>query len=231
MFDIALFMGDTDLILSQRLGEWCGHAPVLEEDLALANTALDLLGQARLWLSLAGELEGRGRSEDDLAFLSDAGEFRNLLLVEQPNGDYAQTMLRQYFFDTWHQLELARLGQAAGRVAEIAAKAATENAYHVRRSRDWVFQMGDGTEESHSRAQAAADRLWPYAGEMFHGDSGPLRAPWIEEVRATFAQATLEVPAATWAHRGGRDGIHTEALGHLLAEMQFLQRAYPGARW
>src|SRR6185437_2478559 len=141
MFDIALFMGDTDLILSQRLGEWCGHAPVLEEDLALANTALDLLGQARLWLSLAGELEG------------------------------------------------------------------------------------------HSRAQAAADRLWPYAGEMFHGDSGPLRAPWIEEVRATFAQATLEVPAATWAHRGGRDGIHTEALGHLLAEMQFLQRAYPGARW
>ncbi|HWG37246.1 MAG TPA: 1,2-phenylacetyl-CoA epoxidase subunit PaaC [Terriglobales bacterium] len=229
---MAQFMGDSDLILSQRLGEWCGHAPVLEEDLALTNTALDLLGQARLWLGLAGELEGRGRGEDELAFLRDAGEYRNLLLAEQPNGDYAQTMVRQYYFDAWHRLELARLrAMPEGRIAEIAAKAATENAYHLRRSRDWVVRMGDGTDESHRRAQAAAAALWPYTGEMFAGDSAGLREVWMEEVRRTFAEATLEVPTATWAHKGGREGVHTEALGHMLAEMQFLQRAYPHAKW
>ncbi|MGH9392874.1 MAG: 1,2-phenylacetyl-CoA epoxidase subunit PaaC [Terriglobales bacterium] len=230
--EAALFLGDSDLILSQRLGEWCGHAPVLEEDLALTNTALDLLGQARLWLALAAELEGRGRNEDQLAFLRDSGEFRNLLLAEQPNGDYAHTMMRQYYFDAWHALELERLRQDADpRVAAIAAKAATENAYHLRRSRDWTVRLGDGTEESHRRAQAAAEDLWPYTGEMFQGESAPLRARWLEEVAKTFAQATLEIPSATWMHKGGRHGVHTEALGHLLAEMQFLQRAYPGAEW
>ena len=233
-------MGDNALILSQRLGEWCGHGPALEEDLALTNTALDLLGQARLWLSLAGEAEGRGRDEDQLAYLRDAGEFRNLLLVEQPNGDYAVTMMRQYFFDAWHHPLLAALAQSPEpRVAAIAAKAVKEAAYHLRRSREWVVRLGDGTEESHRRMQAAADDLWPYTGELFDGDDvdsafvdlAGLSAGWRAEVEATFARAALTLAAASWAQRGGKQGVHSEALGHLLAEMQFLQRAYPGAKW
>lgn len=206
----------------------------------MANVALDLLGQARLWLALAGEWENRGRSEDDLAFLRDAGEFRNLLLVEQPNGDYAFTMARQYYFDAWHLLLLQRLAAGAEpRIAAIAAKAATEVRYHLQRSRDWIVRLGDGTEESHRRVETAADTLWPFTGEMFQaddvdapaGDLAELHAPWLEEVSATFSRATLRLPQSTWMQRGGKRGIHSENLGHLLAEMQFLQRAYPGARW
>ncbi|MGH9518425.1 MAG: 1,2-phenylacetyl-CoA epoxidase subunit PaaC, partial [Terriglobales bacterium] len=191
MFQFCLRLGDNDLILSQRLGEWCGHGPVLEEDLALANVALDLLGQARLWLSLAAELEGRGRDEDQLAFLRDAGEFRNLLLVEQANGDYAATLARQYYFDAWHALLLERLALSSeARVAAIAAKAVFEVRYHLERSRDWIIRLGDGTEESHARIQAALDRLWPYTGEMFQadgvdapaGDLAALRTPWLDEL-------------------------------------------------
>lgn len=241
LYDFSLRLGDNDLVLSQRLGEWCGHGPVLEEDLALANVALDLLGQARLWLSLAAELEGSGRSEDQLAYLRDAGAFRNLLLVEQPNGDYACTMVRQFFFDAWHLRLLEALAGAATdpRVRDIAAKARIEVTYHLRRSRDWVVRLGDGTEESHRRAQCAVETLWPFTGEMFAADEvdaavcdlAALRAPWLEEVKSTLAQATLALPADTWMQRGGKQGIHTEKLGHLLAEMQFLQRAYPGAQW
>lgn len=239
-FEFALRLGDNDLVLSQRLGEWCGHGPVLEEDLALANVALDLLGQARLWLSLAGELEGAGRGEDELAFLRDAGAFRNLLLVEQPNGDYAHTMTRQFYFDAWHQLLLDALaGHANPRVAEIAAKAATEVRYHLRRSRLWVVRLGDGTQESHGRMQAAAEALWPYTGEMFacdatdaaFADLAALHDPWLELVREAYAEAGLALPAGGWMQSGGKHGIHTEKLGTLLAEMQFLQRAYPGAQW
>ncbi|MGH9488115.1 MAG: 1,2-phenylacetyl-CoA epoxidase subunit PaaC [Terriglobales bacterium] len=238
--EFCLRLGDNDLILSQRLGEWCGHGPVLEEDLALTNVALDLLGQARNWLTLAGEREGRGRGEDQLAFLRDAGEFRNLLLVEQPNGDYAHTMLRQFLFDAWHLPLLEALAASPdAAAAAIAAKAAKEAAYHLRRSRDLVVRLGDGSEESHARMQRAVDDLWPYTGELFQTDAvdregvdlEPLRGRWQREISATLECATLAAPAETWMQHGGKQGIHGEKLGTLLAEMQFLQRAYPGAQW
>lgn len=242
--EFCLRLGDNDLILSQRLAEWCGHGPVLEEDVALANVALDLLGQARLWLTLAGELEaesgGLPRSEDDWAYHRDAGEFRNLLLLEQPNGDYAQTMTRQFFFDAWHLPLLEALaGSANSRIAAIADKASREAAYHLRRSRDWVVRLGDGTDESHRRMQAAVQALWPYTGEMFAADSvdqefvdlPALRQRWQPEVESTMQRATLELPRDTWMQKGGKQGIHSEYLGHLIAVMQFLPRAYPGAQW
>ncbi|MGH9485532.1 MAG: 1,2-phenylacetyl-CoA epoxidase subunit PaaC, partial [Terriglobales bacterium] len=203
-FEFCLRLGDSDLILSQRLGAWCGHGPALEEDLALTNVALDLLGQARLWLTLAGEREGGGRDEDQFAYLRDAGEFRNLLLTEQPNGDYAHTMARQFFFDAWHLPLLETLAASSdAAVAAIAAKAACEAAYHLRRSRDLIVRLGDGTAESHQRVQAAVAALWPYTGEMFAADEvdrsvvdlEALRPRWQQEVETTFARATLAVPA------------------------------------
>ena len=246
LVDHLLRLGDNCLVLSHRLSEWIGRAPVLEEELALANVGLDLLGQARLWLTLAGEVEGRGRDENALAFLRDAGAFRNVLLVEQPNGDFAMTMARQLFFDSWHYMALQRLAEAPdARVAAIAAKSIKEVAYHLRRSGDWVVRLGDGTAESRRRMQAAVDDLWSYAGELFETDAvdeaalaagmgvdhAALRAPWLEHVTATLAEATLDVPAAKMHQRGGRRGVHTEHLGRLIAEMQFLPRAYPGAAW
>jgi ring-1,2-phenylacetyl-CoA epoxidase subunit PaaC len=239
-------LGDNCLILSQRLSEWCGHGPVVEEDIALTNVALDLLGHARFWLSYAAELEGVGRDEDQLAFLRDAGEFRNVLLVEQPNGDYALTTARQFYFDAWHYLTLQKLCDSSDRrTAEIAAKAVKETTYHLERSRGWVIRLGDGTEESHRRMQSALDELWMYTGEFFEMDEldtammncgvGPdlavLREPWMEDVQKTLKEATLTIPGGSWMQRGGKQGVHTERLGHMLAEMQFLQRAYPGAQW
>jgi ring-1,2-phenylacetyl-CoA epoxidase subunit PaaC len=254
LFDYLLRLGDSPLVLAQRLGEWVGKGPIVEEDMALTNVGLDLLGQARLWLSYAGEVEARytpaPRDEDQLAFLRDAGAFRNLLLAEQPNGNFADTIARQFLFDAWHLLALRGLSASRdGRIAEIAAKAAKEVAYHVERSGDWVVRLGDGTEESHAKMQSAIDRLWMYTGEMFAPDATELAlidagiasdtrlltAPWREHVDALLAEATLQVPAGVWMQgsggRGGKQGIHTEHLGHLLAQMQFLQRAYPGARW
>jgi ring-1,2-phenylacetyl-CoA epoxidase subunit PaaC len=250
LFEYLLRLADSDLILAQRLGEWVGHGPVLEEDIALTNVGLDLLGQARLWFAYAGEVEariaGRGRTEDELAFLRDSGGYRNLLLVEQPNGDYAQTLARQFYFDAWHQLLLAQLAHARdGRIAEIAVKAWKEVRYHVERSAGWVIRLGDGTDESRNRMQAAIDLLWMYTGEMFEadateqkliadgmaGDAPALLPAWRSQVGAVLAQATLTLPAAAWMQSGGRRGVHTEHLGHLLAEMQSLPRAYPGARW
>jgi ring-1,2-phenylacetyl-CoA epoxidase subunit PaaC len=246
-FEYLLRLADNVLVLGQRLSEWCGKAPALEEDIALANVALDLLGQARLWLAYAGEVEGAGRSEDQFAYLRDAHDFRNLLLVEQPNGNYADTIVRQFYFDAWHGHLLQALAQSTdGRIAGIAAKAVKEVAYHLRRSGDLVVRMGDGTAESHDRTQAAADALWMYTGEMFErdgvdeamaaqgvsGPAGDLREPWLSHVREVFAEATLSVPAPeAWMQKGGRQGRHTEHLGYVLAEMQFLQRAYPGAQW
>lgn len=243
----ALRFGDTTLILSHRLSAWCGKGPALEEDLALANTALDLLGQARLWLSLAGELEGRGRDEDALAYHRTDREFRNVLLVEQPNGDYAQTLVRQLYFDLWHSLALGLLAQGSdGRLAAIAAKAQKEVAYHLRRSSDLVIRLGDGTAESHCRTQGAAKGLWAYTGELFapdfldisKGDSQSLlsfssvRQDWINTLSHIFQTATLRVPPAdAWMHTGSARGVHTEHLSYLLAEMQVLPRTYPGARW
>jgi len=245
-FEFLLRLGDSPLVLAQRLSEWVGKGPVLEEDIALTNVGLDLLGQARLWLAYAGELEGKGRDEDALAFRRDAHEFRNALLAEQPNGDYAETTARQFLFDHWHALTLRALERSHDeRVAAIAAKASKEVAYHVERSTDWVIRLGDGTEFSHRRMQAAIDGLWMYAGELFLPDAvddaaaqagiGPdlaaLAGPWRTSVAAALDEATLTIPADDWAQRGGRQGRHTEHLGHLLTEMQFLQRAYPDARW
>jgi ring-1,2-phenylacetyl-CoA epoxidase subunit PaaC len=246
LFEYLLRLGDNCLILGHRLSEWCGHAPALEEDLALSNVALDFIGQTQLWLGLAGEVEGRGRDADKLAYLRDAGEFRNVLLVEQPNGDFAQTMARQFYFDAWHFLLLRELsGSAQARIAEIAAKAIKEVTYHLERSREWVIRLGDGTEESHGRMQAGIDDLWMYTGELFETDevdrevagrgAGPdpasLQAPWLDLVRSTAKEATLTLPQPGWTQRGGKRGVHTEHLGFVLAELQFLQRAYPNATW
>jgi ring-1,2-phenylacetyl-CoA epoxidase subunit PaaC len=250
LFEYLLRLGDSSLILSQRLGAWTGHGPILEEDLALTNTALDLLGQARMWLTLAGEVEGAGRDEDALAYLRDAHQFHNALLVERPNGNYADTMARQFLFDVWHYFLLQRLEKSSDeRVAGIAAKAIKEVTYHVRRSSDMVVRLGDGTAESHAKMQAAIDDAWRFTGELFADDAvdldvaargigcelSALRQPWLAQVREVLEEATLRVPdeaaASHLAYRGGRQGKHTEELGYVLAEMQFLPRAYPGATW
>lgn len=246
-FDYLLRLGDNALVLSQRISELCGKGPALEEDMALTNVSLDLLGQTRLWYSYAGELEGAGRDEDRLAFHRDAHQFRNCLLVEQRNGNYADTMMRQFFFDTWHYFLIGALTKSSdARIAGIAEKSLKEVTYHLRRSGDLVVRMGDGTPESHAKVQAAADALWMYTGEMFNYDAvdqamvdagvapaaAPLRAQWLEHVAAIFAEATLVMPSPdAWMQKGGKQGVHSEHLGYLLAEMQFLQRAYPGTEW
>lgn len=247
LFQFLCRMGDNTLVLGHRVSEWCGHAPVLEEDIALANIALDLIGQTQMWLGLAGDVDGKGRSADDLAMLRDAWDFRNLLITEQPNGDFGQTMMRQYLFDAWHLAMLKGLETSAdARVAEIAQKAVKEVAYHLERSTDTVIGLGDGTEESHARMQTALDLLWPYVGEMFTPDAvdaemakagiapdpASLRAGFDTDVAAVMEQATLRIPDTGFAHKGGKSGVqHSEHLGHILTQMQWLQRAYPGAAW
>ena len=246
LFEFLLRMGDNALILGHRVSEWCGHAPALEEDIALSNTALDLIGQTQLWLALAGEVEGRGRSADDLAYLRDGLDFRNVLLVERPNGDFGKTLMRQFLFDAWHYLLLKALkGSSDRRIAEIAEKAFKEVAYHLDRSRDLVIRLGDGTAESHRRMQDALDDLWPYTGELFMGDASDaavaadgvapdpasLKASWDELVAEAFAEATLKTPADGYMQKGGKRGVHTEHLGFILSDLQFLQRAYPGGTW
>lgn len=246
-FEFLCRLGDNTLVLGHRLSEWCGHAPVLEEDIALANIALDLIGQTQLWLDLAGEVEGKGRTANDLAMLRDVWDFRNLLLVEQPNGDFGQTMVRQFLFDAWHVELLAGLEDSAeSRIAGIAAKTVKEARYHVERSSGTVIGLGDGTEESHERMQRALELLWPYVGEMFDPDDvdaaladaglaptlSGLKRRFDVRVREVLAEATLIAPDAGFAHSGGKSGVrHSENLGHLLAQMQWLQRAYPGSRW
>jgi len=235
--EFALRMGDNALILGQRLAEWLGHGPQLEEDIASANIALDLIGQARLWLSLAGRLEGGGRDEDALAYGRDQHEFRNCTLVELPNGDYAFTIVRRMLFDAYQRVLLGRLAEGAeGDIAAIAAKSKKEADYHWRHSADWTLRFGDGTEESHRRAQAALDGLWGYTHELFAPDAADpgassLRGPWLELVEPALKEATLVIPADTAFMSAGKRGVHSEHLGYVLAEMQFLQRAYPGARW
>lgn len=247
LFEFLLRMGDNTLILGHRLSEWCGHAPALEEDIALANIALDLTGQTQFWLGLAGEIEGEGRDADRLAFHRDVWDFRNLLLVEQPNGDFGQTMMRQFLFDAWHSLQLAALQNSSNsRVAEIAEKASKEVAYHLERSSETVIALGDGTEESHRRMQTALDLLWPYVGEMFVSDETDKTvveagiAPEPESLHSAYnttlqhvmSEATLTLPDSDFAHLGGKTGRrHSEHLGHILPTMQWLQRAYPDATW
>ena len=246
LFAYALRLGDNALVLAQRLGEWAGHGPILEEDLALTNVALDLVGHARLWLGYAGEVEGQGRDADRLAYFRDQHEYRNVLLVERPNGNYADTTARQFLFDVWHLHVLQALGASRDeRIAAIASKAAREVAYHVRRSGDWVLRLGDGTETSHARMQAAIDDAWPYTGELFAADAiddelleagiacdpRSLYVPWNEHVSRVLTDATLVRPEDGWMHSGGKTGKHSEALGYLLAEMQSVARTVPALRW
>jgi ring-1,2-phenylacetyl-CoA epoxidase subunit PaaC len=238
--------GDDNLVIGQRLSEWVSRGPELEEDIALANLALDHIGQARALLGYAGQIDGEGRSEDDLAMFRGEREFTNLLLVEQPNGDFAHTMARQLYFDAY-QLELwAALSTARNRtIAGIAEKAEKESRYHLRHSSAWVVRLGAGTEESHRRMQAGLDLLWRFTGEMFEDDDvdrvvasnslgvmpASLRSAWMERVQTVLAQASLSMPADPFQRSGGRHGFHTEHLGHLLAEMQWMQRSYPGLQW
>jgi ring-1,2-phenylacetyl-CoA epoxidase subunit PaaC len=245
-FEYVLRLADDRLVLGHRLSEWCGHGPILEEDIALSNIALDLIGQASMLLKLAGEVEGKGRSDDMLAYFRDAIEFRNVQLVELPNGDFAATIVRQFLFDAWDVLVLDGLTRATNEsLAGIAAKALKEAKYHLRHSAEWVRMLGDGTTESHRRAQAALDALWPYTTELFLSDdidrqavaggSGvdveSLLPRWRETVEHEFAEATLTIPKGSFAPRGGRTGRHTEHLGRMLADMQSLARAHPGASW
>jgi ring-1,2-phenylacetyl-CoA epoxidase subunit PaaC len=247
LFQFLLRMGDNTLVLGHRLSEWCGKAPALEEDIALANTALDLIGQTQMWLGLAAEIENKSRSADDLAMLRDIWDFRNLLLVERPNGDFGQTLMRQFLFDAWHKPMLEALTTSTeARIGEIAAKALKEVTYHLDRSTEIVIALGDGTKESHTRMQNALDQLWPYAGEAFNADEvdtalakdgiapdpQSLRPAFDAHVQAALNTATLTLPDSDFAHQGGKTGArHTEHLGHLLTQMQWLQRAYPGATW
>ncbi|MER5332284.1 1,2-phenylacetyl-CoA epoxidase subunit PaaC [Micromonospora sp. NPDC002717] len=237
-FDFTLALGDDALIAAQRLAEWTTRAPEMEEDIALANIALDQLGAARLLLSYAGELEGAGRDEDALAFLRDDREFRNCLLVELPNGDFAVTMAKLLFLSAYQlPLYTALAGCADERLAAIGAKARKESAYHLDHASLWVRRLGDGTEESHRRMQAAVEQIWPYAHELFAADPAApvdpatLRADFDATVTAVLDEATLTRPEGGWAPAGGRDGVHTEHLSYLLAEMQVLHRAHPGAHW
>ena len=245
-FDYLLRLGDDSLILSQRLSAWCGHAPMLEVDLSMANVALDLVGQATLFLDYAGKIEGKGRDGDKLAFHRDALRFRNCLLVEQPNGDFAQTIARQYLFSTWQRLLLAALTTSSDQyLSEIAAKALKEVDYHADWSAEWVVRLGDGTEESRARMIQGFDWMWRFVDELFQVDAvdtaiaaagiGParesLRPAFDAALKTTFDAATLTVPALPAAILGGRQGHHSEHLGHILSEMQFLPRAYPGATW
>jgi ring-1,2-phenylacetyl-CoA epoxidase subunit PaaC len=242
-----LRLGDNAMVLSQRLAELCGKGPALEEDMALTNVSLDLLGQTRMWYTYAAELEGAGRDEDKMAFLRDAHDYKNVLLVEQPNGNYGFTMMRQFFFDTWHYFLIGALTKSSDpRIAEIAEKSLKEVTYHLRRSGELVVRLGDGTDLSHQYMQTAADELWMYTGEVFNYDAvdeamvaagvappaAMLREQWLAHVSDIFGEATLTMsPADAWMQKGGKQGTHTEHLGYLLAEMQFLQRAYPGSEW
>jgi len=241
-----LRIGDDRLVLGHRTSEWCGHAPILEEDIALANVALDLIGQANMVLQHAGTVEAAGRDQDALAFFRDAFAFRNALLCELPKGDFAVTIVRHFLHGAYSVLQWEALSRSTDpTLAGIAAKALKESRYHVRHAGEWVIRLGDGTDESHRRAQDAVDALWPYTGELFMqpadeatlvadgvtADVSHLEPEWRRQVDGVLQRATLNAPVAAWMQRGGRDGKHTEHLGRLLAEMQVVARAHPGAAW
>jgi ring-1,2-phenylacetyl-CoA epoxidase subunit PaaC len=242
----ALRRADDALILGHRLSEWCGHAPVLEEEMALSNIALDLIGQARELYTYAARIEGNDNTEDKLAYLRDVRQYRNLLLVERPNGDFATTMVRQLFYSAFaDRYWRAMMGSTDPTLAAIAAKSEKESAYHLRHSSEWVIRLGDGTDESHARAQAAINDLWSFTGEMFEADDSErslidagivvdpakLLPEWLAMVAQVVREATLVLPENDWMQQGGRDGHHSEHLGHLLSELQYMQRSYPGASW
>lgn len=246
LFQYTLRLGDDLLILSHRLSEWCGHGPILEEDIALTNRALDHLGEARNLLTYAGQVEGKGRSEDDLAYTRMERQFTNVKLVEQPKGDYAHTMARSFLFDAYHLPLMQALTKSKDeQLAAIAGKSVKEATYHLRASSEWMIRFGDGTEESHQRAQTALNDLWTYTGELFESDAvleemtkagiapdmAAVKAAWSRTVDEVLAEATLKRPADAFMMTGGRKGLHSEYMGFILAEMQHVTRAYPGVEW
>ena len=246
LFEYLLRLGDDRLVLGHRLSEWCGHAPILEEDIALANIALDLVGQGTMLLKAAGAAEGSSRGEDALAYFRDAVDYRNALICELPKGDFGVTIVRQFLFSVFSVLLWERLTSSANeQLAGIAAKALKECRYHVRHAGEWVIMLGDGTEESHRRVQTALDDLWRFTGELFLADDvdraaaklgvgvdpSELQEAWRAQVEDVVRRATLSVPADVYMQRGGREGRHTEHLGHMLAEMQIVARSHPGASW
>lgn len=246
LIEYTLRIADNSLILGHRLSEWCGHGPILEQDMAMTNIALDLIGQARSLYAYAAELEGGTKTEDDFAYLRDVWDFKNILLVEQPNGDFGKTVLRQFFFSAFQHLFYQKLTESNDeQLRGIAEKAVKEVTYHLRWSSEWVIRLGDGTAESHARMQQALAHLWPYSGEALIADAldnwavtegvgvdlDEIKPLFEEKIDTVLKQATLEKPTTTWMHKGGKTGQHTEHLGYILAEMQFLQRAYPNSTW
>lgn len=242
----AVRLGDDALVLGHRLSEWCSKAPFLEEDLAITNVALDYLGRARMFYSYAAELEGKGRSEDDFAYLRDCRDYQNFLINELPRGDFAYTMARQFLVDAFNIEFLTAMTQSKDATfAAIAEKSHKESKYHLRRSRDWMLRLGDGSEESHERLQRALEDLWPFTHELFETDAleqelvaqgiavdlPALKSAWESRLRSVLGEATMSYPSGDQAVRGGRKGLHTEHLGHMLSELQFMQRAYPGLQW
>jgi ring-1,2-phenylacetyl-CoA epoxidase subunit PaaC len=246
LFKYVLRLGDNSLILGQRLSEWCGHGPVLEEDIALTNIALDLIGQSRSFLDYAGKIEGEGRTEDDLAFKRDVLDFTNVILVERPNGHFGDTIARQFFMDNFNYFLYQHLVKSEDQqIRAIAMKSLKEVTYHARHSSEWVIRLGDGTEESHEKIQQSINDLWMFTGELFNADKIDkaaqeagigadleiVKKQWYEKVGAVLKEATLDQPEDQWMQSGGKQGTHSEHLGFILAEMQYLPRAYPDAKW
>jgi len=246
LFEYVLRLGDDSLILGHRLSEWCGHGPILEEDIAMTNISLDLVGQATSLLGYAGELEGKGRDADALAFLRFDREYKNVLLVEQPNGDFGMTMLRQFFFDAYRKPLFEKLQYSTDKhLAAIAEKSLKETKYHLKHSSEWVIRLGDGTEESNARIQDSLNTLWRYTNELFFTDEvdaelvekgivpslQEIQNEWNATVSAVLTEATLTIPTNNWKQEGGRKGLHSEHLGYILAELQYMQRAYPNMQW
>lgn len=246
LFEYVLRLGDDSLILGHRLSEWCGHGPILEEDIAMTNISLDLVGQATSLLGYAGELEGKGRDADALAFLRFDRDYKNVLLVEQPNGDFGMTMLRQFFFDAFRKPLFEKLQHSTDQhLAAIAEKSLKETKYHLKHSSEWVIRLGDGTEESNARIQDSLNTLWRYTNELFFTDEvdaelvekgivpslHEIQLEWNATVSAVLSEATLTIPTNNWKQEGGRKGLHSEHLGYILAELQYMQRAYPNMQW
>ena len=246
LFEYLIRLGDDSLILGHRMSEWCGHGPILEEDIAMTNISLDLIGQATNLLKYAGEVEGKGRDEDELAFLRFDRDYKNVLLVEQPNGDFGMTMMRQFLFDAYRKpLFEALVNSSDEQLSAIAVKSLKETKYHLKHSAEWVIRLGDGTEESKQRVQESLDTLWRYTDELFFTDDiekellengmsadlEEIKVAWMETVNQVLSEATLNIPDHGWQHDGGRRGMHSEHLGYILAELQYMQRAYPGMEW
>lgn len=246
LFNYMLQLADTSLILAHRLSEWCGHGPILEQDMAMTNISLDLIGETRSLYQYAAELEGKGRKEDDLAFLRSAVEYKNPLLVEMPNGNFGDTVMRQFLFDTYHYYLLQQLkGCSDMRLAAIAEKSYKEASYHLKWSSEWVIRLGDGTEESKQKIETALDQMFPYTGELFHlssdekalveigiiSDVSLIEMQWNAHVSKVFEAATLQIPQGVYMQKGGKEGKHSEGFGFILSELQYMQRAYPGLQW